>query len=136
MIAGQVDPCRGGASRYVSGRDRHRLSCDCFEFCGEGLSEHRFGSACERSELLFLFRSAGRPARHTRVCRGRWCAAVFPKAIVTRVERAPRFWPAEPEHHDYYVNNSDQPYCQYVVAPKITKFRSHFDLRRWPEGSR
>ncbi len=61
---------------------------------------------------------------------------VFPKAIVTRVERAPRFWPAEPEHHDYYVNNSDQPYCQYVVAPKITKFRSHFDLRRWPEGSR
>ena len=58
------------------------------------------------------------------------------KAIVTRVERAPRFWPAEPEHHDYYVNNSDQPYCQYVVAPKITKFRSHFDLRRWPEGSR
>ena len=61
---------------------------------------------------------------------------VFPKAIVTRVERAPRFWPAEPEHHDYYGNNSDQPYCQYVVAPKITKFRSHFDLRRWPEGSR
>ena len=61
---------------------------------------------------------------------------VFPKAIVTRVERAPRFWPAEPEHHDYYVNNSDQPYCQYVVAPKITKFRSHFDLRRWPEGRR
>lgn len=61
---------------------------------------------------------------------------VFPKAIVTRVERAPTFWPAEPEHRDYYVNNSDQPYCQYVVAPKIAKFRSRFGVRRWPEGSR
>ena len=61
---------------------------------------------------------------------------VFAKAIVTRVERAPRFWPAEPEHHDYYVNNSDQPYCQYVVAPKIAKFRGRFGMRRWPEGSR
>lgn len=57
---------------------------------------------------------------------------VFPKAIVTRVERASTFWAAEPEHHDYYVNNSDQPYCQYVVAPKIAKFRSRFGVRRVP----
>jgi uncharacterized protein with NAD-binding domain and iron-sulfur cluster len=57
---------------------------------------------------------------------------VFPKAIVTRVERAPAFWPAEPEHHDYYTHNSDQPYCQYVVAPKIAKFRSRFGVRRMP----
>ena len=60
---------------------------------------------------------------------------VFPRAIVTRVERAPTFWPAEAEHHDYYVNNSDQPYCQYVVAPKIVKFRSRFGAPRTP-GSR
>lgn len=59
---------------------------------------------------------------------------VFPKAIVTRVERAPTFWPAEEEHHDYYVNNSDQPYCQYVVAPKIVKFRSRFGTPRRPGG--
>lgn len=60
---------------------------------------------------------------------------VFPSAIVTCVERAPTFWPAEAEHHDYYVNNSDQPYCQYVVAPKIAKFRGRFGVRRMP-GSR
>lgn len=55
---------------------------------------------------------------------------VFPSAIVTRVERAATFWPAEAEHFDYYTRNSDQPYCQYVVAPKVAKFREKFSQRR------
>lgn len=54
----------------------------------------------------------------------------YPRAIVTKVEREAPFWPAEPEHHDYYANNSDQPYCQYVVAPKVAKFRDKFAARR------
>ena len=61
---------------------------------------------------------------------------VFRKAIVTRVERAPRFWPAEPEHHDYYEQQRPAVLPVRGGPPKITKFRSHFDLRRWPEGSR
>lgn len=55
---------------------------------------------------------------------------VFPSGIVTRVERAGTFWPAEDYHHDYYTKNSDQPYCQYVVAPKVSKFREKFSSRR------
>lgn len=55
---------------------------------------------------------------------------LFPTAIVTRVERAGTFWPAEEEHLDYYARNSDQSYCQYVVAPKIAKFRANFANRR------
>lgn len=50
----------------------------------------------------------------------------FAAPIVTEVLPAPAFWAAEPEHHDYYVNNSRQPYCQYVVAPKLAKYRAHF----------
>ncbi|MFN4063554.1 peptide-methionine (S)-S-oxide reductase MsrA [Azoarcus communis] len=57
-------------------------------------------------------------------------ARIYPHAIVTRVERDAPFWPAEPEHHDYYTNHSDQPYCQYVVAPKVSKFREKFAGRR------
>lgn len=57
-------------------------------------------------------------------------ARVFPSAIVTRVERADTFWPAEDYHYDYYAKNSDQPYCQYVVAPKIARFREKFANRR------
>jgi peptide-methionine (S)-S-oxide reductase len=59
---------------------------------------------------------------------------VFPKAIVTRVERATTFWPAEEEHQHYYENNSDLPYCQYVVAPKVAKFRAKFSARRQRPG--
>ncbi|MBC9073605.1 peptide-methionine (S)-S-oxide reductase MsrA [Thauera sp. CAU 1555] len=57
-------------------------------------------------------------------------ARVFPSAIVTRVERAGTFWPAEAEHHDYFARHSDLPYCQYVVAPKVAKFRERFGVRR------
>ncbi len=55
---------------------------------------------------------------------------VYPSAIVTKIERASTFWPAEDYHHDYYARNSDQPYCQYVVAPKVAKFREKFGSRR------
>lgn len=55
---------------------------------------------------------------------------VFSSAIVTQVEPAGRFWPAEDYHHDYYAKNPDQPYCQYVVAPKLSKFREKFSARR------
>jgi len=57
---------------------------------------------------------------------------VFPSAIVTKVEMAETFWPAEDFHRDYYARNSDQSYCQYVVAPKIAKFREKFASRRKP----
>lgn len=61
-------------------------------------------------------------------------ARVYSHGIVTRVERAVPFWPAEVEHHEYYANHSDQPYCQYVVAPKVSKFREKFAGRRRQGG--
>lgn len=59
----------------------------------------------------------------------------FAQPIVTVVAEAPRFWPAEVEHDDYYANNRYQPYCQYVIDPKLAKFRQHFAaLRRRTNG--
>lgn len=56
---------------------------------------------------------------------------VFPSAIVTRVEPVgATFWPGEEVHVDFFTHHPDQPYCQYVVAPKIAKFRSRFDALR------
>lgn len=55
--------------------------------------------------------------------------AHFGAPIVTEILAAPRFWPAEPYHHDYFSRNAHQPYCQYVVAPKVAKFRSKFAKR-------
>lgn len=49
--------------------------------------------------------------------------------VVTEVEPLQRFWPAEPEHQDYYAHNPWAGYCQMVVAPKVAKFRKQFANR-------
>lgn len=51
---------------------------------------------------------------------------LWPDPIVTQVLPAPRFWPAEHYHQDYFANNPRQPYCTVVVAPKVAKLRETF----------
>jgi peptide-methionine (S)-S-oxide reductase len=51
---------------------------------------------------------------------------LFSAPIVTEVAPASTFYVAENYHQEYYARNQYQPYCQYVVAPKVAKFRKHF----------
>jgi peptide-methionine (S)-S-oxide reductase len=51
---------------------------------------------------------------------------VFRDPIVTEVVPLKAFYPAEEYHRDYYKRNSSQPYCRAVIAPKLSKFRSHW----------
>ena len=53
----------------------------------------------------------------------------FADPIVTEVTAAPAFYVAEDYHQEYFVNNGNQPYCQFVVAPKVAKFRQKFAHR-------
>ncbi|MHC4180808.1 MAG: peptide-methionine (S)-S-oxide reductase MsrA [Planctomycetota bacterium] len=46
--------------------------------------------------------------------------------IVTEVQPLDTFYPAEEHHQDYYRRNSNQPYCQAIVAPKVAKARATF----------
>jgi peptide-methionine (S)-S-oxide reductase len=50
-------------------------------------------------------------------------------SIVTEVTAASEFYPAEDYHQEYFENNPGQPYCQFVVSPKVQKFRSKFGAR-------
>lgn len=51
----------------------------------------------------------------------------FSSPVVTEVVTEPvPFWPAEPYHQDYYAAHPGQGYCQFVVAPKLAKFRQKF----------
>ena len=43
--------------------------------------------------------------------------------VVTEVAGPATFHPAETYHQDYFERNGSQPYCAYVVAPKVAKFR-------------
>jgi peptide-methionine (S)-S-oxide reductase len=54
-------------------------------------------------------------------------ANVFPSPIVTTLEKAVVFYPAEDYHQDYFAINGYQPYCQAVIAPKVEKVRKVFE---------
>ncbi|HJU75246.1 MAG TPA: peptide-methionine (S)-S-oxide reductase MsrA [Gemmatimonadaceae bacterium] len=53
----------------------------------------------------------------------------FEDPIVTEIKPLDRFYAAEEYHQNYYAQNAAQPYCAYVISPKIAKFRSKFAER-------
>lgn len=55
----------------------------------------------------------------------------FSSPIVTEIVPLAPFHPAENYHDDYFARNPNQPYCRFVVAPKVEKF-----LRRFPDQLR
>jgi len=59
---------------------------------------------------------------------------VFGAPVVTRIEPLDAFYPAEAYHQDYYARNERQAYCQVVIAPKLSKFRSRFEAMRTTAG--
>jgi peptide-methionine (S)-S-oxide reductase len=48
-------------------------------------------------------------------------AGTYGRPIVTRIEKAGPFYPAEGYHQDYFRNNATAPYCRRVIAPKLEK---------------
>ena len=56
--------------------------------------------------------------------------ALFSDRIVTQVVPATTFWQAEDYHQEYFERvGSQNPYCTFVVEPKVAKFRKHFTDR-------
>jgi peptide-methionine (S)-S-oxide reductase len=59
---------------------------------------------------------------------------VWRDPIVTEVRPASTFYIAEDYHQEYFSNNPHQPYCAFVVAPKLKKFREKFAAKLRPEA--
>ena len=57
---------------------------------------------------------------------------LWDRRVVTEVTPLDRFYPAEGYHQEYFARNPNQGYCQFVVAPKVAKFRKEYlaDLKR------
>ena len=51
---------------------------------------------------------------------------LYPNPIVTQIESAGVFYLAEDYHLNYYNQNKEQGYCQYVIAPKLDKLRKYY----------
>jgi peptide-methionine (S)-S-oxide reductase len=54
---------------------------------------------------------------------------VWDRPIVTELRPATTFYIAEDYHQEYFENNTTNPYCAFVVAPKVKKFREKFASR-------
>lgn len=53
-------------------------------------------------------------------------STTFADPIVTQVVDEDVFYPAEDYHQNYYEQNGGQPYCAFVVRPKVEKFQKQF----------
>ncbi|MBL7710841.1 MAG: peptide-methionine (S)-S-oxide reductase MsrA [Chitinophagaceae bacterium] len=51
---------------------------------------------------------------------------VYPSNIVTEVSAADTFYAAEDYHQNYYNQNGSEPYCHFVIQPKLEKFKKVF----------
>ena len=54
---------------------------------------------------------------------------VFDDLIVTEITDASTFYPAEDYHQEYFELNGSEPYCQFVIRPKLEKFKKAFSDR-------
>ena len=54
---------------------------------------------------------------------------IWRNPIVTEIEPLETFYPAEEEHHAYYRDNARQPYCRFIIAPKVAKLRKEYAAR-------
>jgi len=78
---------------------------------------------------VIFFHSAEQQATALEVIRDLSAEKAFANPIVTAVEPASEFYPAEDYHQQYFENHPYQPYCAFVVAPKVQKFRKKFSSR-------
>ncbi|MBL3654549.1 peptide-methionine (S)-S-oxide reductase MsrA [Fulvivirga sediminis] len=53
-------------------------------------------------------------------------AEAFPDPIVTEISPLGVFFEAEDYHQNYFNENPGQPYCQFVVKPKVDKVKAVF----------
>jgi peptide-methionine (S)-S-oxide reductase len=59
--------------------------------------------------------------------------ANFKNPIVTEIVPLKKFYKAEDYHQQYYDNNSNAPYCQVVIAPKLEKLEKKKVIQETPQ---
>tara|TARA_E500000178_G_scaffold313483_1_gene330920 strand:- start:3341 stop:3928 length:588 start_codon:yes stop_codon:yes gene_type:complete len=52
---------------------------------------------------------------------------LYEKNIVTEIKEYEAFYEAEIYHENYFELNKNQPYCKYIIEPKVEKFKSQFN---------
>jgi peptide-methionine (S)-S-oxide reductase len=75
---------------------------------------------------VIFYHSEAQKAEAEAIIREVEAERLWTNPIVTEVAPASKFYVAEDYHQEYFANNSSAPYCTYIVAPKVKKFRDKF----------
>lgn len=75
---------------------------------------------------VVFFEDEGQKAEAEAMIKQLEAEAIYDDKIVTQVVPAETFYKAEAYHQDYFNNNSSQPYCAFVIQPKLNKFIKEF----------
>lgn len=59
-------------------------------------------------------------------------SGVFKYPIVTEITAYTNFYAAEDQHQNYFNQNHEESYCQYVIRPKVEKFKKLFGDKMKP----
>ncbi len=62
-------------------------------------------------------------------------SGAFSNPIVTEITAINNYYSAEDYHQNYYNQNSEQSYCQFVIAPKVEKLEKVFKDKLKLKGS-
>jgi peptide-methionine (S)-S-oxide reductase len=57
----------------------------------------------------------------------------FKNPIVTEIVPLKKFYKAEDYHQQYFDNNSNAPYCQVIIAPKLEKLEKEKVIQETPQ---
>lgn len=77
-----------------------------------------------RSVIFYHDKSQKDQAEHYKVELNK--SGAFSSTIVTEITPLNDYYKAENYHQNYYSLNPNQGYCQYIIAPKMEKFRKAF----------
>ncbi len=75
---------------------------------------------------IILYHDAAQKQVAETVMREVAAAGIWDAPLVTQLEPFTVFYPAEHYHQHYFAQHPQQPYCAFVVAPKVQKFRERF----------
>jgi peptide-methionine (S)-S-oxide reductase len=53
-------------------------------------------------------------------------SGAFDDPIITEISPLTNYYPAENYHQNYFNNNGSQPYCAFLIRPKLDKFKKVF----------
>lgn len=56
-------------------------------------------------------------------------AKLWPNPVVTEVVPLDNFYPAEPEHQNFFAKHPEFGYCQVIINPKLEKLKQKFASR-------